>query len=718
MKRKLWLVAVLLGLVITHVDNASAGNNLYFSGSRSNGLFSLLKDNGIPVTGLNHLNVSEVNSLPVGSTLIIVSDQYPHLRTPVTQELYRTIENRSIRLFIEYPEMFPGDHMDVGEILHGDLERGVVTSDFFGDTLPSMSLLGINDCHIIATHHSTPLISYAKVAGFDTAAYGLDDTDVYPLLVEEGNMLIAMTSFSNFSRGRYGPSQSWKAVWESILNWLLDDKGTLVLNDWPQDPGPSFMENDCIDDKSHLASIQRGAEWYFNSNLLLHPTWKRDWLELQGDGRLPIAPPLDKDILIGDGSMGILEGHASTIYGDGSQAYRYWIRYDVQGEAAFALAASGSVLDNTRYRDTAEKLMDFLFYNSNSKELSSDSTKGTYGLLGWSQTHPQVMYQDDNARLILGIIGASSYLNNQRWNKLIVENILANYRISSKYGFQGRWLNAHSIIDNGWEHYANSDVIRAQPHFEAWMPACYIWLYNKTGYQPLLDKAKTAISIMMEAYPDNWRWTNGIQQERARMILPLAWLVRVDDSEKHKEWLVTLVDDLLQYQEPNGALREQLGSASLGSYGRSPSNADYGKTEAPLIFENGDKVADMLYTNNFALFTLNEAAKSTGIPRFQQAADNLSDFLTRIQIRSDAYPDLDGGWFRAFDYGRWDYWASNADAGWGAWCTLSGWIQSWIVGTRVLMQEDQSFWDKTSDIELMKEFEESLWMLIPSEEIE
>ena len=202
------------------------------------------------------------------------------------------------------------------------------------------------------------------------------------------------------------------------------------------------------------------------------------------------------------------------------------------------------------------------------------------------------------------------------------------------------------------------------------------------------------------------------------MILPLAWLVRVDDSEKHKEWLVTLVDDLLQYQEPNGALREQLGSASLGSYGRSPSNADYGKTEAPLIFENGDKVADMLYTNNFALFTLNEAAKSTGIPRFQQAVDNLSDFLTRIQIRSEAHPDLDGGWFRAFDYGRWDYWASNADAGWGAWCTLSGWIQSWIVGTRVLMQEDQSFWDKTSDIELMKEFEESLWMLIPSEEIE
>ena len=35
---------------------------------------------------------------------------------------------------------------------------------------------------------------------------------------------------------------------------------------------------------------------------------------------------------------------------------------------------------------------------------------------------------------------------------------------------------------------------------------------------------------MMKAYPEEWHWTNGLQQERARMILPLAWLLRVEDD--------------------------------------------------------------------------------------------------------------------------------------------------------------------------------------------
>lgn len=37
----------------------------------------------------------------------------------------------------------------------------------------------------------------------------------------------------------------------------------------------------------------------------------------------------------------------------------------------------------------------------------------------------------------------------------------------------------------------------------------------------------------MENYPEGWKWTNGIQQERARMILPLAWLVQVQDTPEH-----------------------------------------------------------------------------------------------------------------------------------------------------------------------------------------
>ncbi|MCS2386949.1 hypothetical protein NXV57_00130 [Bacteroides thetaiotaomicron] len=71
----------------------------------------------------------------------------------------------------------------------------------------------------------------------------------------------------------------------------------------------------------------------------------------------------------------------------------------------------------------------------------------------------------------------------------------------------------------------------------------------------------------------------------------------------------------------------------------------------------------------------------------------MRDFLIRIQVRSDKFKNVDGAWFRAFNYEDWNYWASNADAGWGAWSTLTGWIQSWIVGTQFVLEEDSSLWD-------------------------
>ena len=73
----------------------------------------------------------------------------------------------------------------------------------------------------------------------------------------------------------------------------------------------------------------------------------------------------------------------------------------------------------------------------------------------------------------------------------------------------------------------------------------------------------------MEAYPDKWSWTNGIQQERARMILPLAWLVRVDDTPEHREWLDLMVAKLLENQMPGGAIIEELGDSKFGKYGKS-----------------------------------------------------------------------------------------------------------------------------------------------------
>lgn len=238
------------------------------------------------------------------------------------------------------------------------------------------------------------------------------------------------------------------------------------------------------------------------------------------------------------------------------------------------------------------------------------------------------------------------------------------------------------------------------PHFEAWLWACYLWFYEQTGWDSLLERTKLGIKETLDTYPDGWFWTNGIQQERARMILPLAWLYRVEPTQEHEQYLDFMVDELLKNQVPCGGIREELGDPSKSTFGKTPSNEKYGESEAPLIFDNGDPIADMLYTTNFAFVGLCEAAAATHKPEYIEALERMNDFLIRIQVRSEEFKHLDGAWFRAFDYESWDYWASNADAGWGAWSTLTGWIQSWIVGTQVLLEEDTSLWELLSGIDM------------------
>src|SRR6185436_8675596 len=93
--------------------------------------------------------------------------------------------------------------------------------------------------------------------------------------------------------------------------------------------------------------------------------------------------------------------------------------------------------------------------------------------------------------------------------------------------------------------------------------------------------------------------------------------------------------------------------------------------------------------------------------KLKSAEDKLADFLCRIQIRSDAIPYLDGGWFRAFDYNRWDYWSSSADAGWGAWSVEAGWAQAWTAATLALRQRHTSFWDFTATSKVKDQFHQA-----------
>lgn len=704
MKKQLF--RFLLSAALAAGSVSVSAREIYFCGDSTNNLYNLLKTEGFDIVMSDDAG-SAIKNAAKGSAVIITSPSYPEVSTEITKEMVKTASEKGLRVYAEYVSSYPGVEI-ADSLYHGSIERGVVSSDFFKPALEPMSIFGVNDCHIYPAKVDRPLLSYARVAGFDTATFGLTDTDVYPLLWKNGNFLVASSCLSNFVTARQAPLAGWHDIWTGILRYLCKDK-KIEINSWPSDPRPTFSADAEITAADRRRAIERGAEWLGKARLLLHPSWRDTLYAYQGDGVTPWGPSINREFLIGDGSCGVLEGHGAAIDCKGKQNYRYWLRADVQGETAFLLAAAAKSTGDGRYSGIAENVLDYLFY-------SGDYINGTkknpadvsYGLIGWSKTHDYVYYNDDNARCVLGAIGASSLMDNHRWNKFIVDNIMANFNLSNRYGFLPDRFEQPELSAKGRSHYTDSDFVLPHPHFESWMWACYLWLYDKTGYKPLLDKARTAIEMTMAAYPDEWKWTNGIQQERARMILPLAWLVRVDDTPQHRQWLDMVVSRLLENQDACGAIREELGGDAFGMYGKASSNRDYGVREAPLIGKNGDPVADMLYTCNFAFFALNEASHATGESRYKEAVDKLGDFLVRIQAKGDNHPDIDGAWMRAFDYNRWDYWASNADSGWGAWCTLSGWIQSWIVGTLALVDSNTSYWDTTGSTDVTVQMNDAL----------
>jgi hypothetical protein len=372
-------------------------------------------------------------------------------------------------------------------------------------------------------------------------------------------------------------------------------------------------------------------------------------------------------------------------------------------------------------RDVARNLLDFYLFKSEARKGGrGDPNHGAYGLVAWgiqSGAWLTANYGDDNARLLMSTAATAAMLDDGRWDEAMMMCLLGNLRTTGQLGFRSDRIDMPALGSQGWRPFFERWNTSYSPHMESWLWACYLWAYQRTGFELFYERAATALRMTMAQYPNGLRWTNGLAQERARLVLPLAWLVRVKDTPEHRAWLQTAVDGLLSLQQENGAIREELGPPGQGMFPQPPSNAAYGTGEAPLIQENGDPLADMLYTTNFAFLALREAAEATGDPAIRAAEDKLAEFLCRIQIRSEAQPSLDGGWFRVFDYNRWEAWGSNSDHGWGAWAIESGWTQGWIVAVLAMRQMDTSLWDLLDRPGIENSFETLRAQMLPDEAI-
>ncbi|MFA6816865.1 MAG: hypothetical protein WCS73_11290 [Lentisphaeria bacterium] len=559
------------------------------------------------------------------------------------------------KIFLECPDKVPG--IQFGDPVQVQYERTVVTSSFFGDKLPKGSIVVQHNCWFrpVLTKVKTHL-ALARVAGYRNAIFGLPENS-FPVLFEHPenpNILISSTQLSSYQKARFCPKKDWQIIIEKLQVWQNESPDANAV-DWEMSVKPTYNLTQALPANKTETAFTRCAKWFQDHIFFRHAV-----------------------------GIGVFEGYDAQINPDGRQLPRPQTRGDCTGEASIIPALDWAIYQNYSARHTGIEILKNLF---SSPELCDNIPNSpTYGGVCF-YAHINAFYGDDNGRALMSAVLTSELTDNFDYVDNILHGMLMLLRSCGRFGFRRPRLdNPGSFLDGKtWVDYYQEDFVQYSPHRQAYLWACFLQAYILTDYQEFYDKAETAIRMTMDVFPD-LEWTNGITQEYARLILPLAFLVEIKDTPEHRNWLNIVIEKLLENGTECGAIHEKMGDLQKGQYPAPSSNIKYGSTEAPLIQTNGDPVSDLLYTVNFAFIGLYEAAIATNSPYYQSEVSKMADFLCRIQARSIDHPYLDGCWLRGFDDELWEFFGSSADTGWGAWCVESGWTNNWIAGTMGLMQ--------------------------------
>ena len=358
----------------------------------------------------------------------------------------------------------------------------------------------------------------------------------------------------------------------------------------------------------------------------------------------------------GDGTFGALEGIISKIlFGRLCQPHIPTLPAMIAATPVAMASGRARARSENRpfYTDKAAQYrrLHFRPQRISARAKRDDPTSPTYGMISWSSgSRRKYFFGDDNAR-------ARSWASSPSppptttiaGTKDSSPPSSPTSAIPAPTPYRATISGNNSSSNSAGNITGSRTTSRLAPHFESWIMACYLWLYGQTGFKPLLERTRAGIKVMMEAYPKRWKWTNGIQQERARMLLPLAWLVRVDDTPEHRAWLNKMADDMLASQDQCGAIREELGDIGQGIYGAPKSNEAYGTAEdAPSSRKKWrSRLRSPIHIQfRFGLPDRKPRRRDRRPQTRTHAAAKLEEFIIRCQINCPDQPTLEAGWFR------------------------------------------------------------------------
>ena len=237
------------------------------------------------------------------------------------------------------------------------------------------------------------------------------------------------------------------------------------------------------------------------------------------------------------------------------------------------------------------------------------------------------------------------------------------------------------MTPNGLAPAGAEDDPYPHPHDLGQLLGSWLYAYGVTGETSYLDAALPLIDGMIEKFPSIPRFLISRTEESVRFLLPLALAYTYTQRASYAAELRKQTGYVASRIASCGAIQEQGSNAGTKKSG----------TDLGLTYDANETISDQLYTTSFAAMNLWIAFKATGDEENLNAFHRVADYLTRIQAADASRPAIDGGWMRGFDYGLWEYYGSNADESWTAYCMETGWSNAIIDIALALYLLDDGF---------------------------
>lgn len=510
-----------------------------------------------------------------------------------------------------------------------------------GDLLDDEANLRMQPHYLVDGYKPILVYKYKIIAHthLNQSAEEILSDSVAGLWLQGDNTMMTSFRLHNFNKARFAPRAPWEKVIRYIARWITGAEPTYMPEPVVQYGTKEDLTDEATFEKCRKEAIDRGIEWL-------------------------------KQFLIDEGKGGILEGLGHKIGPDGEQVRLTYVRNDCSGEAAGAFRLYGHVYGDASARQIAKNLDSYTFGPMIVRGGPCD------GFMRWSDVAWQVMYQDDAARCMLGSLYNCIFLGDDTEFPEICRVLDFLVKTTGKDGCRISRSDMFTLTEQHMEELAAMEHGRTSAHYNGYYLASLLLAYKYGKNEKYLEVGRRGLETLMALYPDTDR-EQSETQEMCRLILPLAALYDATREERHREMLYRVVKDLETHKHPSGGYYEWDTGYTATCNRESP-------TECSLLTENGDPVADLLYSVNWLPVGFAYAYYVTGDEWFRDLWKDIVRFCLKSQIISEN-PLSNGSWCRAFDMDLGEAYACPHDTGWAAYASETGWTIGEILTGMMFM---------------------------------